>query len=222
MSAPLGLWDLDRVALPREQEEWLASIAPDLQGSPAWRRRKLAEIRDLFALAVIAPRLTVVAIDPRTTLLARLELRVPVPCRLDGMHELAIAQRARLVLRYPEEALRLPLPGYAFIEIERPLGVFLPNASGSSGNKPQLLCLGAHVAAGTPVRELLLATYQALSMQAYHLDPAAGAGVMSKEAAVWWSENLGRLPLTRESFLEPRADVDEEAVEEEAVEGVQP
>lgn len=208
----LGLWDLPRVVLRREQEEWLASIASDLQGSPSWQRRKQAEIRDLFALAAIAPRLEVISIDPRTTLLARLALRVPVPCRLDGMHELATAQRAHLVLRYPEEAMRMPLPGFAFVEIERPREVFHPNvggplmtsAGGLARGGPQLLCLGASVAAGTPVRELILATYQALGMMAYHLDPASGAGVMNREAAEWWAANLARLPLTREPFLEAR------------------
>src|SRR5262245_3777908 len=208
-SSELGLWDLPRVVLPPEQEALLAGIDHALQGSPSWQRRKKAEIRDLLALATLAPRLEVVAIDPRTALLARLVLRVPVPFRLPGMHDLAIAQRAHLVLRYPEEALRMPQPGYAFVEIERPLEVFHPNvggpltpAGGMLRGGPQLLCLGAHVAAGTPVRELVLATYQALGMMAYHVDPASGAGVMNREAAAWWAANLARVPLTREPFLD--------------------
>lgn len=207
-----GMWDLHSVVLLREQEEWLENLAHDLHGSPSWQRRKRAEARDLLALAALAPRLEVVALDVRTALLARLILRVPVPCRLDGMHEIGIAQRAHLVLRYPEEAMRLPLPGYAFVEIVRPLGTFHPNVGGplmsSAGGiqrgGPQLLCLGSHVAAGTPVRELILATYQALGMMTYHLDPRAGAGVMNREAAEWWASNLARLPLTREPFLEGR------------------
>jgi hypothetical protein len=199
-----GLWDLERVALSREQEQWLASLAGDLQGSSSYQRRKLAEVRDLFALARLAPRLEVVSVDARTTLLARLTLRVPVPCRLDGMHEVGIAQRAHLVLRFPEEAMRFPLPGYAFVELLRPLGAFHPNIGGPMATRggPQLVCLGAHVAAGTPVRELVLATYQALGMMTYHVDPASGAGVMNREAAEYWAANLARLPLTREPFLE--------------------
>lgn len=203
-----GLWDLDLVPLPPEQAEWLERLAGTVQGSPSWRRRKQAEVRDLFALAAIAPRLAVLAIDPRTTLLARLDLRAPVPCRIDGVGDVVIAQRARLVLRYPEEVMRMPLPGYAFVEIERPLGVFHPNVASPrmahasfARSGPQLLCLGARIAAGTPVRELILASYQALCMAAYHLDPGAGAGVMSREAAAWWAANLARLPLTREPFL---------------------
>ena len=207
-----GLWDLPSVVLPREQQEWLAGLARDFRGSPSWQRRKKAEIHDLLALAAIAPRLEVIPIDPRTALLARLVLRVPVPFRLDGIHELALAQRAHLVLHYPEEAMRMPLPGYAFVEIARPLGVFHPNvggplttaAGGMLRGGPQLLCLGAHVAPGTPVRELILATYQALGMMTYHVDPASGAGVMNREAAAWWAGNLARLPLTKEPFLEAR------------------
>jgi hypothetical protein len=211
-----GIWELASVVLPADQEAWLERVASDVQGSPSYRRRKLAEVRDVLALATIAPRFEVIAIDPRTTLLMRLALRVPVPCRLDGMHELALAQRAHLVVRYPEDALRMPLPGYAFVEIVRPLDVLHPNVGGpllTAGGRiqrggPQLLCLGSHVAAGTPVRELILATYQALGMMTYHVDPRSGAGVMNREAAEWWAANLARLPLTREPFLEAHEDAE--------------
>jgi hypothetical protein len=210
MKPPLaGLWDLERVALSRAREQWLERVVRDVQGSPSWRQRVRVEVREVLALATIAPRLEVLALDARTALLLRLELRVPVPCRAAGAEELVLAPRARLVVRYPEAAMRLPQPGFAFVQIERPSGVFHPNVGGGDGL--QLLCLGASIAAGTPVRELILASYQALSMAAYHLDPRAGAGVMSAEAAAWWSRNLDRLPLTREPFLGPATSAEEGA-----------
>jgi len=206
-AAALGLWDLDRVVLSPAHQRWMRAVLGDLQGSPPFRRRKAAEVADLVRLSVLAERLEILAIDARTTLYARLDLRVPVPCRAEGSAEVILANRARLVLRYPEEALCTPLPGFAFVEIESPLGVFHPNVGGPRApGAPvarQLLCLGARIAAGTPVRELVLASYQALSMAAYHVAPRAGAGVMSEEAAHWWAANLDRVPLTREPFLAP-------------------
>jgi len=186
------------VALPTECEVAIEELRLRSQGSVVWRSRKAAEARDLFALAQIAPRLTVLALEGATELRALVRLGSLVPCLAEGETDLAIERVVDLVLHYPEEILLRPLPGYALVEILRPRHVLLPNVSYGS---PQLLCLGANVSRNYPLREAVLASYAALTMQAVTIDERDTAGVMNPAAARWWQANTHRIPLSTEPFL---------------------
>jgi hypothetical protein len=54
---------------------------------------------------------------------------------------------------------------------------------------------------GFPLREMVLASYAALTLQAISLDNMDPAGVLNRQAAVWWQANAQRIPLTTEPFL---------------------
>ena len=195
-----GLADLPAVPLPPEQEHALDALASAGQGSPAWRARKRTEGRALLALSRIAERMTLLALDLRVALKAIVRLEVTVPCLPPGADDLVVVGEADLVLNYPEDILRGPLPGYALVQIAAPPHVMHPNV-GRVENGGQPLCLGASVPRGYPVREAVLASYAALTLQAITLDEADPAGVMNAKAVQFWRERADRIPLSREPFL---------------------
>ncbi len=90
-----------------------------------------------------------------------------------------------------------PQPGYAFVGVMNPRNLFHPFVS---ADPYQRLCLAASVLPGTPMTEILFASWAALSMQSVRVDPGDPAGLMNGEAALWWLEHLSEMPLTREPF----------------------
>jgi hypothetical protein len=194
-----GLANLGDVVLPREQEAELRRLRESSLGPPMWRARKQAEARDLIALAQITPRMTLLALTTTTDLRAIVRLRAPVPCLPPGADDLCVEDEVDLGIAYPEEILRMPLPGYALVEILAPRHVHHPNvdARGSS----QRMCLGVQVPRGYPLREGMCATYAALTLQSVMLDERDHAGVMNVEAARWWQANTRRIPLSTAPFL---------------------
>jgi hypothetical protein len=196
-----GLSDLDRVPLLAQQEEGLQRLRQAALGTPVWRARKETEARDLLALERIADRMEVLALDVTTELRALVRLRAPVPCMPPGARDLVVEDQVDLVLLYPEEILRGPLPGYAIVEILAPRNVYHANVA--TRGLSQRLCLGANVPRGYPLREAVLASYAALTLQSVMLDELDPAGVMNGEAARWWQANAGRIPLTTTPFLAP-------------------
>jgi hypothetical protein len=206
MRERFGLSDLDRVELPEHAMRALAAVAADNQGTPVWRARKAAEARSLFAIETIAPwRCRVHALDARTDLLAVVRLSVPVACLPPNARErpdaeLVIAKHADLALRYPEELLRNPLPGFAMVQIITPRHVWLPNCGTDA---TQRLCLGAKLQRGYPLSEALVTSYAALSLAAITLDELDPAGVLNVAAARWWQARMDRIPLTASAFLDP-------------------
>ena len=95
--------------------------------------------------------------------------------------------------------MRDPLLGYAYVQIIHPLAVWHANVSVKG---PQVLCLGAQLPAGIRLKDIVLMTYGALSMQTVMIDETDPAGVMNGEAAKWWQTNLNLVPLSREAFLD--------------------
>jgi hypothetical protein len=77
------------------------------------------------------------------------------------------------------------------------------HANVAAGGRPQRLCLGVNLPRGFPLREAVLSTYAALSMQSVMVDELDPGGVMNSEAALWWQANPGRIPLTAKPFLAP-------------------
>lgn len=196
-----GLSDLHRVPLLGQQQEGLERLQQAALGTPVWRARKQSEARDLLALERIAERMEVLALDATTKLRALIRLRAPVPCMPPGARDLVVEDQVDLVLLYPEEILRGPLPGYEIVEILVPRNVYHANVA--TRGLSQRLCLGANVPRGYPLREAVLASYAALTLQSVMLDELDPAGVMNGEAARWWQANTGRIPLTSAPFLAP-------------------
>lgn len=206
MGERVGLSTLARRALSGENARWHARLADEARGDGPWRARKAAEVHDLLALGEIAPigRIRIEELDARTSLRALVLVRVPVPVGMPASGTpIGLARHALLGLRYPEEALRRALPGFAFMQILAPQGVFHANVA---ADPVQPLCLGATLPPGVRVTELVLMAYGALSMQSVMLDPGDAAGVMNVEAARWWLAHRDRLPLSSTPFLVPDAE----------------
>ena len=167
-------------------------------GPVVCRHRLLAEAHDLLALAQLSGRLLVHWLDLSVGLRAKVELEVPVPCLPNPAGPLQVAPRALLGVIYPQEAMLLPQPGYAFIRILQPRPVWHSNVS---PDQNQALCLGPQLPAGMPLKEILLMTYGALTMQTTQLDLLDPAGVLNPAAADWWQHSSKLIPLSREPFL---------------------
>jgi hypothetical protein len=190
---------LPGVTLCAESDAWRRKVAASSSGSTAWRARKDSEVRDLLALAQLAPgRLGIVALDTADDLRAVFRLRAAVPCRPDPGGEVVIRQQALLGLRYPEDAVRRSLPGVAFIQLIAPPHCWHPNVAYDA---VQPICLAPSVPAGIPAVELVLSAYAALTLQAITLDERDVGGVLNGEATRYWQAEKHRIPLSREPFL---------------------
>lgn len=203
-----GLAALRDAPLTAERESWLVAALARGRGTPTWRARLACEARELLGLEHLSGgRLVVLALDCASELRAIVRLHAPVPCWPPGAPEPVIGPEVDLVLRYPEAILRQPLAGTELVRIARPRDVFLPNVSsqGAFPGEPQALCLGARIPRGLPVREVVLGSYAAFTLQAVTLDEADAAGVLNREAAAWWQQHIERVPLSREPFL-PRTE----------------
>jgi hypothetical protein len=198
-----GLSDLSRVPLLEAQELTLERLRETSQGSASWRGRKDVEARELMACERIAERMTLLGIEAATELRALVRLRVAVPCMPPGCEELVVEDEAVLALVYPEDILSRPLPGYALVAVVTPHHVHHPNCAAGAGVQP--LCLGAAVPRGLPLREALVSSYAALTLQAITVDERDSAGLMNPKAGVWWQANMHRIPLSRDPFLSPLA-----------------
>jgi hypothetical protein len=128
-----------------------------------------------------------------------------VPCLPDPSGPLQVAARALLGILYPQAALLVPQPGYAFVRILQPRHVWL---SVLSADVHQFLCLGTKLPPGIPLKEILLMTYGALSLQSIQINLHDPAGVLNPAAAEWWQRNTHLIPLSREPFQ--RAEVKHE------------
>ena len=123
----------------------------------------------------------------------------PVPIRPNDKGELRTAPYAILGFTYRESAAVTPCPGYQFVQILQPEDCHHANVWAQGGG--QALCLGTKLPAGIRMKEIVLLTYGALSMQSIMIDERAPEGVMNREAARWWQMNMSKIPLTREPFL---------------------
>ena len=185
---PPGLADLATLELATESKTLLDLAAAESLGSAVWRRRKLAEAHGLLALAQIAPRLVLRHLDMRTDLVVLIELRdTPVACMRSGASEVHIERGALLAIEYPEAIIAAPIPGTRPVRVLAPHEVYHANVA--YGIRVPPLCLGASVPRGLPLREIVLASYAALTLQAITLDVLDPAGVLNGEAARWWQAN---------------------------------
>lgn len=194
-----GLRALDQVNLCPRYQTMLDNAVPTCLGSPPWRSRKQVETRELFALSQISGRMVVKEIDIREALRAILLLEVPVPQLPNHNGELQVANEAIIGLIYREEAVEQPQPGYSYLKILAPRGIWHANVGPNKRGQP--LCLGLSLPAAIPIKEIILMAYGALSMQTVMYDEQDSAGVLNPDAARWWQLNLSKIPLTREPFI---------------------
>jgi hypothetical protein len=202
-SHPTGLDAIRTLELDAEHNAILTQALADRGGSAPWRARKAVEARELLALSQIAPkdRMHVAQLDTSQSLRAVIAMDCPVALRSARDGQVVTHHGAVLGLMYPEEAMWRPQPGYAFVQVLSPMGLFHPNIPAEPPHI-QPLCLGVTLPAGIRGIELILLAYAALTMQSIQPDERDAAGVMNLDAARFWQEQRHRLPLTRLSFLQ--------------------
>ncbi|HEY2952911.1 MAG TPA: hypothetical protein VGK40_10025 [Verrucomicrobiae bacterium] len=194
-----GLSQLNQIKLPDHDEAFLTSLAARLGGSPRWRAHKQMMTRQMLALAQITDRLKLHWLDVAGDFRVLFDLRVTVPCLPDPHGPLQIASSATIGLTYREEFLAAAQPGYVYISLIRPAAIWLANSATDFG---QPLCLGPKLEAGIPVKELIIATYLALSMQSYQFNERDSAGILNGAAATWWQHQKSHpIPLSNEPFV---------------------
>ena len=195
-----GLSALDKVALSPGHQRMLDAAAAACSGPRWWRTRKWAEARDLLALSQIAPRFRVLDLDMRETLRVRAAMRVTVPCRPGADGQLRIEHLAVLGIMYSQEAVFRPQPGYTFVIILEPKGIWHPNVAVTPA---QVVCLGPQLQPGVLAKELVHLAYGALTFQSVQMSEYDFAGVMNADAARWWQQHRELIPLSRTPFLCP-------------------
>jgi hypothetical protein len=195
-----GLSALNEVEFDERHRHILDFAQASCGGPAVWRQRKLVEVRELLALALLSRRLKLQWLDVSVDLRAVVEMQVTVPCLRSPGAELEITPRAVLGVMYRQEVMTSPQPGYSFVQILSPGPVWHANVS---RDQNQVLCLGTNLPVGIPLKEILLMAYGALTFQTIQLDPGDSAGVMNAAAAQWWScaNNLKKIPLSRAPFL---------------------
>ncbi|MFI5382206.1 MAG: hypothetical protein ACHRHE_23160 [Tepidisphaerales bacterium] len=189
---------LGQVPLLSPYPEMLAAAMKSSTGPTWWRRRKEIEAYELLALAQISGRVVVLELELTESIRAIVQGDLPVPRLPEGANAIEVARNAVLAIRYPEVAVHAPQPGFAFVQVLGPDRVWLANVA---PGRVQALCLGATIPAAIPLRDLLIMSFGALSMQTVMLDERDHAGVLNAVAARWWQERLPLMPLTREPFI---------------------
>lgn len=196
-----GLAALHEVLLTKENESRLQALMAEARGPAVWKRRKQAEARELLALSQIAPRMHLDHLDLTEALRTVIFLRTPVAGRPKDNGELPLADMAVLGIEYRPEFLTQPTPGYSYVQILSPLDLWYPNVVSRPPPMGQPLCLGVQLPAGIRLRELIVMSYAALTMQAFNVKVMEINGVFNVEAARWWEQNLERVPLSKIPFL---------------------
>jgi len=198
-----GLDELDKVELPDTYLAMLEDAMTRCGGNPSWRNNKKNNARDLLAMATISGRMVVRELDLAEALRALIFIEAPIPCVPDAQDQLQIAPGALLGLMYVEDALVLPQPGYSFVQVVLPNGVWHANVEAVEKGHGQPLCLGTKLPSAIPVSEIIIMTYGALIMKAVNIDERDYAGVLNPDAARWWQQNRHLIPLSDEPFVRP-------------------
>ncbi len=193
-----GLAALNDVPLCPLYAQMLEQALRSSTGPAWWRRRKEIETREILALAQISGRAMVPEIDLTESIRVIVHGQFPAPRLPEGSDNIEIAHEVILAIRYPEKAVLDPQPGFSFVQIMYPDRIWLANVS---PGHIQPLCLGATIPAAIPLRELLIMSYGALSMQTFMFDERDSAGVLNAPAARWWQRNPNLIPLSKEPFL---------------------
>lgn len=193
-----GLTALAKVPLCPLYTQLLEAALKTSTGPSWWRCRKEIEARELLALTQISGRAIVRELDLTESIRAIIHAEFPVPRLPEGADAIEVANEVILGIRYSETAVRSPQPGFAFVQVLHPDHVWLANVA---AGHIQPLCLGATIPAAIPLRDLLIMSFGALTMQTIMIDETDSAGVLNAPAAKWWQRNLHLIPLCKEPFI---------------------
>ena len=195
-----ALEDLAARPLAPQHQALLDAAASRCEGSECWQRRKLTEAHALLSLVEIAPpgRLFLLSLDLATELKAHIHLSVPVPVSLPG-HQIETVRHARILHRMPQGAEEAFWPGNELITLTFPgHDVWHPCVAWGYG---QRVAIAERIPACTTLVEMILGTYEVLSLRAFAADPWNCRGVLNPTALAWWQQHLHRVPLTSRPFF---------------------
>jgi hypothetical protein len=167
-------------------------------GSRSWRGWKQRSTENLLDLIVRSPRMDLSALRLEGDLEAVFSIRCPVP-RWPQDDRLVIGDHAVCHLLYQDQWRFESPAGWA------PLGLLSPRDPFHANMIPHLrgaLCLGG-LPPNTEPKQLVLAAYDALTLQAINTDESDPAGVLNPQASDFFRRHPEYLPLTRAGLLDP-------------------
>ncbi|KYK23604.1 hypothetical protein AYK24_07275 [Thermoplasmatales archaeon SG8-52-4] len=191
---------LDKVELSEKNHNILENVRRSSRGPRYWQDRKPEESRDALALEQISNgRISIKEIDATEALQIIMFMKTLVPLQPNSKGKLEVADGVILGLTYRKEAVILPQPGYSYVQILSPNNIWHANVGELRDGQP--LCLGDKLPAAIPIKEIVLMTYGALSMQTIMINEMDSSGVLNPTAAKWWQHNLDKIPLSKEPFI---------------------
>ena len=165
-------------------------------GDRRWRAWKQVQADELIELVGSSSRIGLLDVNLEGDFNALVYISTPVPIAPEH-GRLRIGDHALVHLHYESVWLSEPIPSWMPAGVVSPRGLFLPNAA---MGMQQPICLGA-ISPGTPVTDLLLLSYYALSLQTAMLDETEG--VMNAQACEFYRDHPEYMPLTRTGLLDP-------------------
>jgi hypothetical protein len=198
--------DCEPAALPTAEEKQ-RQVAAHLEeairrngGGRAWREWKRRSTEAVLDLVLRSPRMQLLGLSLEGDVEMAFEIRCPVP-RWPKGDRLVIGQRVVCHLLYQEHWRFESAPGWA------PLGVVWPPDLYHSNVRPYVrsaLCLwGFGLPPNTQPKEIVLAAFDAVTLQSINIDESDPAGVLNAAASEFYRRHPEYVPLTRAGLLDP-------------------
>jgi hypothetical protein len=179
----------------------LAHVTANNGGGRAWRQWKQVAAERLADLIGKSPRMDLYELNLECDLEAVLEIRCPVP-RGPENDRLVIGDRAVCYLLYQDHWRFEAPPGWALFGVLWPEDIFHSNVNNARPEWRGALCLGG-LPPNTQPTQIVLAAYEALTLQTINTDESDPAGVLDPEASEFYRRHPQHLPLTRAGVLDP-------------------
>jgi hypothetical protein len=179
----------------------LAWVTAHNGGGRAWRQWKKVAAERLVDLIGNSPRMELFELNLEGDLEAVFEIRCPVPRRPEN-DRLVIGNRAVCYLLFQDRWRFESPPGWALFGVLSPDDLFHSNLNDARPQWRGALCLGG-LPPNTQPTQILLAAYDALTLQAINIDETDPAGVLNPEASEFYRRHPEYLPLTRAGLLDP-------------------
>jgi len=167
-------------------------------GGRGWRQWKARSLEEVMDLILRSPRMEPLGASLEGDFDIDFAIRCPVP-RWPKQDRLVIGDRVVCHLRYQDQWRFESPPGWGPVSIAWPHDVF------SSNSLPHLrgaLCLGDLPPNAKPI-QIILAAYDALTLQSHNLDETHPAGVLNALASDFYRRRPQYLPLTTAGLLDP-------------------
>ena len=188
----------DSAMKQRKVAEMLDRATTRNGGGRPWRQWKRKSIESVLEMIVKSPRMDLLELNLEGDLEMVFAIRCPVP-RWPQNGKLLIGDHVVAHLIYQEAWRFESPPGWA------PLGILWPPDLFHSNSRPHLrgaLCLGG-LPPNTPPKQIILAAYDALTLQSINTDETDPAGVLNPQASDFYRRHPDYLPLTRAGLLDP-------------------